>query len=105
MYANTTLELERRDNVLTIPVQAVIRNGNQTSVLLVDGQDHVQARTVSLGLQGSTLVEVKSGLEEGDRVITGGQSNYTPGETVRPRIERLPANDTNTEQAQPGGEQ
>ena len=25
MYANTTLELERRDNVLTIPVQAVIQ--------------------------------------------------------------------------------
>jgi RND family efflux transporter MFP subunit len=37
-YANTTIELERHDNVLTIPVQAVIRNGSQQSVLVVDAQ-------------------------------------------------------------------
>ncbi len=79
MYANTTLELERRDHVLTIPVQAVITNGNQSSVLVVDSQNHVQARNVTLGLQGSNLVEVKNGLAEGERVITGGQSNYQVG--------------------------
>jgi RND family efflux transporter MFP subunit len=90
MYANTTLELERRDNVLTIPVQAVIRNGNQSSVLIVDSQNKVQTRNVTLGLQGSTLTEVKSGLQEGDRVITGGQSNYQAGETVKPKLEHLP---------------
>ena len=89
MYANTTIELERRDHVLTIPVQAVINNGNQSSVLIVDDQNHVQTRNLTLGLQGSNLVEVKNGLAEGDRVITGGQSNYQVGETVKPRLERL----------------
>jgi len=99
MYANTTLELERRDKVLTIPVQAAIRNGNQASVLVVDEQNHVQTRRVLLGLQGNTLVEVKSGLSEGDRVITGGQSNYQPGEAVRPKIEQLPSADISEEQS------
>ena len=103
MYANTTLELERRDNILTIPVQAVIRNGNQSSVLIVDTQNKVQPRNVTLGLQGSTLTEVKSGLQEGDRVITGGQSNYQAGETVKPKLEHLPAADVSEEQS--GGEQ
>ena len=102
MYANTTLELERRDHVLTIPVQAVITNGNQSSVLIVDSQNHVQTRNLTLGLQGSNLVEVKNGLAEGDRVITGGQSNYQVGETVKPRIEQLPAFDVNEEKS--GGE-
>jgi RND family efflux transporter MFP subunit len=97
MYANTTLELERRDNVLTIPVQAVIRNGNQSSVLIVDSQNKVQTRNVTLGLQGSTLTEVKSGLQEGDRVITGGQSNYQAGETVKPKLEHLPTADVSEE--------
>ena len=102
MYANTTIELERRDHVLTIPVQAVITNGNQSSALIVDSQNHVQTRNLTLGLQGSNLVEVKNGLAEGDRVITGGQSNYQVGETVKPRIEQLPAFDVNEEKS--GGE-
>jgi len=98
MYANTTLELERMNNVLLIPVQAVIRNGNQTSVLIVDRGGRVQARNVALGMQGTTLVEVKGGLSEGDKVITGGQSNYQQGEVVRPRLEDLPAVDVSQEQ-------
>ena len=103
MYANTTLELERKTDVLTIPVQAVIRNGNQSTVLVVDNQNRVQPRNISLGLQGSALVEVTGGLTTGERVITGGQSNYQPGETVKPRLEHLPASDISAEQ--PGGEQ
>jgi RND family efflux transporter MFP subunit len=103
MYANTTLELERKVNVLTIPVQAVLHNGDQSSVLLLDGQNHVHTRKVTLGLQGSTLVEVKEGLAEGDRVITGGQSNYQIGETVKPKFEDLPRTDVSEEQS--GGEQ
>lgn len=102
MYANTTIELERRDHVLTIPVQAVITNGNQSSALIVDSQNHVQTRNLTLGLQGTNLVEVKNGLAEGDRVITGGQSNYQVGETVKPRLEQLPAFDVNEEKS--GGE-
>jgi RND family efflux transporter MFP subunit len=97
MYANTTLELERRNNVLLIPVQSVIRNGNQASVLMVDSGGRVRTRNVALGMQGTTLVEVKSGLIEGDKVITGGQSNYQPGEVVRPRLEGLPTADVSQE--------
>jgi len=101
MYANTTLELERRNNVLTIPVQAVIRDGNRVSVLIVDRQNHVQSRVIELGLQGSTLAEVRSGLSDRDRVITGGQSNYQVGESVEPQLERAPTADVSEEQ--PGG--
>ncbi|HEX3472007.1 MAG TPA: efflux RND transporter periplasmic adaptor subunit [Silvibacterium sp.] len=103
MYANTTLELERRNNVLLIPVQAVIRNGNQSSVLIVDSQNKVQTRNITPGLQGTTLVEVKSGLQEGDRVVMGGQSNYQVGESVKPELEHLPTADVSAEQS--GGEQ
>jgi RND family efflux transporter MFP subunit len=103
MYANTTIELERHDNVLTIPVQALISNGNQTSVLVVDAWHHVRSRNIVTGLQGSNLVEVKSGLAEGDLVITGGQSNYEPGEAVETNVHKTPAADVSEEQS--GGEQ
>ena len=36
---DTTLQLEQRSGALAIPVQAVIRNGNQASVLIVDRQN------------------------------------------------------------------
>lgn len=102
-YANTTLELERHDNVLTIPVQALIQTGAQASVLVVDPSHHVQIRKVVTGLQGSNLVEVKSGLAEGDLVITGGQSNYQPGEAVVTNLQKSSAADVSQEQS--GGEQ
>ena len=46
----------------------MIRNGSQQSVLVVDASHHVQTRKIETGLQGSNLVEVKSGLAEGDLV-------------------------------------
>lgn len=99
MYANTRIELEKHENVLTIPVQAVLRNGNQTSVLVVDGNHHVVPRTIVTGLQGTNLVEVKSGLHEGDEVITGGQANYLAGETVVPSVQQTAEQDTSEEQS------
>jgi RND family efflux transporter MFP subunit len=99
MYANTTIELERHDNVLTIPVQALIRNGNETSVVVVDPSHHIQTRNVVAGLQGTNLVEIKSGLAEGDRVVTGNQSNYQPGEAVTTNVQQSTATDTSEEQS------
>jgi RND family efflux transporter MFP subunit len=98
-YANTTLELERHDNVLTIPVQAVIRNSGQASVLVVDTSHHVQTRNITTGLQGSSLIEVKSGLAEGDLVISGNQSSYQAGETVVTNLQPSTALDISEEQS------
>lgn len=89
MYAKTTLQLEHRENVLTIPVGAVIQDGGQTTVLALDGQDRVRMVPVKLGLQGSNLVQVVSGLSEGERVILGGQSKYQANEQVRPVLESI----------------
>jgi len=101
MYANTELQLDHRDNVLTIPVQAVVNDGNRRTVLIVDSQNHVQQRVVQTGIQGSDLVEVTGGLSEGERVIVGGQSKYQVGEQVTPQVQKEATNDVVREQ---GGE-
>ena len=46
-----------------------------------------------MGLRGSKLAEIKSGLEPGDRVVLGGQENYTEGERVSPILTQEPASD------------
>lgn len=99
MYANTDIELEQRRDVLTIPEPALIRDGNKTTVLVVDNDHRVQIRNVQVGLQGSNRIEIKSGLQAGDLVITGAQSNYQAGETVKPKMEQLALNNGNTEQS------
>jgi RND family efflux transporter MFP subunit len=101
MYANTELQLDHRDNVLTVPVQAVVNDENRPTVLVVDSQNHVQQRVIQTGIQGSELVEVTGGLSEGERVIVGGQSKYQLGEKVTPQFQKETTNDVRREE---GGE-
>ena len=88
MYADTTLELDRKENALSVPVQAVIRGATESYVLVVDGQDRVEKRAVEVGEQTSDREEILHGLSEKEQVIVGGQSNYQIGELVKPRLER-----------------
>src|SRR5271154_1465247 len=64
MYADTSIELEHKENALSVPVQAVVRGANQSYVLVVDAQDHVQKRPVELGEQTSDRAEILHGLSE-----------------------------------------
>jgi multidrug efflux pump subunit AcrA (membrane-fusion protein) len=90
MYANTQLQLNHADNVLTIPVEALLLKGNKDFVYVLDSQNHVHERKVEVGLRGSQLAEIKSGLAEGELVIVGGQSKYQEGERVTPVVEPRP---------------
>lgn len=85
MYANVTLQADSRPNALTVPVEAIQRNGSKTDVLLLDGQNRVQRKEVEIGLESSNSVEILAGLNEGDRVLVGNLGSYQPGETVIPR--------------------
>jgi RND family efflux transporter MFP subunit len=84
MYANTTLQLASTENVLTIPVEALVLNGNQPTVYVVDANNRIHIRKVEVGLRGSKLAEIKSGLQQGERVILGAQEKYSEGEEVSP---------------------
>ncbi len=87
MYADTTIELDRKENALSVPVQAVVQGANGHYVLVVDGQGRVQRRAVELGEQTSDRAEILHGLSEKEQVIVGGQSNYQIGEVVKPKLE------------------
>jgi RND family efflux transporter MFP subunit len=93
MYANTQMQLDHAENVTTIPVEALVLSGNRTTVYSLDYRNRVHIRNVQVGLRGSKLAEIKSGLEPGDRVILGGQENYTEGELVSPILTQVPASD------------
>ena len=68
---------------LAIPASAVMRGGEGPSVLVVD-DGRVVARAIRIGLEAGGLVEVESGLVEGDLVVARAGSFLREGDAVRP---------------------
>lgn len=85
MYTETELSLREKKNVLTIPLEGVTRNGEVSTVLLVDPHGVVEERRIQLGMEDAARVEVLSGLAEGDMVIVGNRSSFRSGEKVQPK--------------------
>jgi RND family efflux transporter MFP subunit len=85
MYTETRLSLREKKDALTVPLEAVSRNGEDATVLAVDAQNVVEERHVKLGLEDSARVEVLSGLTDQDRVIIGNRSQFRAGQRIQAR--------------------
>ncbi len=94
MYANALMRLNHADNVLTVPVGAIMLHGNQQQVYVLDATHHVEIRNVDVGIRGSQLAEIRSGVNAGERVILAAQAKYSQGEAVTPVVEKTPASET-----------
>ena len=90
MYAETVLQLSDREDVLVVPMEAVVQNAGEARILVVNGQNIVEERKVKLGTQGKSKAEVLSGLTDGERIIVGNQSQFRNGEKVVPKEIKLP---------------
>ncbi len=77
MSATAEIEVEQKSDILAIPMSALIGDVPQVETLVVDadGKQTVETVAVELGLAGDSLVEITSGLSEGDQVITGVAGN------------------------------
>ena len=98
LYAEATLTLERKNNALAVPLQAVKRTGDEATVMLVDANNALQERKVDLGFQTATDAEILGGLAQGDRVVISDRSGLKAGMQVKPQVVEVP-------QYQPAGSQ
>jgi HlyD family secretion protein len=67
---------------LAVPVAAVLRDGADDVVLVVEG-GRVERRVVRLGAEGEDRVEVVSGVEEGERVVARDVDRLRDGQRVQ----------------------
>ena len=79
MYVEAKIGVAAKTDVLTVPLEAVETNGSEGTVLVANAQDTLEERKVHLGLQGSTHVEVLSGLSDGERVVIGSRNEFRAG--------------------------
>src|SRR5437016_2078689 len=68
MYVNAELEMDM-GKALTIPVSAVMPTGTRNIVFVDKGKGKLEPRIVQLGTKYADIYEVKSGIQENERVV------------------------------------
>lgn len=72
MFVEITIDTSGNQKVLSVPKAAVVNEQGQTFVFVFDGGETFEKRPVALGVEGADFYEIKSGLKEGERVVTDG---------------------------------
>ena len=81
-FASTTLKLFDETNALVVPSQSVVTGQRGTYVYTVDATDTARQRPVVVERIVGEITILASGITDGDRVVTDGQSRLTPGTPV-----------------------
>lgn len=85
MYATVTLRVNKRPGALAIPVEAVPVSANPT-VFVVGRDGVIVERSIKLGIETATKIEVLEGVAEGDLVVIGSRAAVRPGQTVQGKV-------------------
>ena len=85
MYATVVLKVERRPQALAIPTEA-ISTDKKTSIYVVNPEQEIEERPVTLGLETPGKYEVVAGLKEGELVVMGSWSRVKPGQKVEAQL-------------------
>lgn len=81
MFARVNIVLEKRSNVLLLPVEAVSDEGKEKVIFLAKN-DVAEEQTVTVGLTDGMNVEITSGVKEGEMVIVKGNLGLENGTRI-----------------------
>ncbi len=82
-FVNVRLLAQTLPQVLVISANAVQRGSQGSFVYVLDGDNRVSMRTVTLGVTAEERLQVLSGLEAGERVVTEGVDRLRDGMQVK----------------------
>lgn len=74
MSVTAKIILQSKKVAIAVPLQALIKKGNSTFVQVLDAENNPVDREVKVGVTGSQLVEIISGIRAGEEVVLGKQS-------------------------------
>ncbi len=82
MFASIRLVLEQKENTISVPLNTVIESGGEKYVFVVDENNIAHKTIVETGIKNDESIEITSGLNMGDLVVTTGQDFLNDGSTV-----------------------
>ena len=86
MFARVRLTLDQPHQTLLVPERAVGVDQGQRFTYVVNGDNKVEYRKVSIGQVYDGKLAILEGLQRGDRVITEGLQLLRPGQAVQPEV-------------------
>lgn len=81
-FMAVSMKLFTEEGALVVPSQCVVTGQRGTYVYVVDSASTASLRMVSVERTANGLSVIASGLSEGERVVSDGQSRLTPGAPV-----------------------
>ncbi len=81
MFSNVTLIVDEHKNALTLPVQALLKDDKGFFVYAVKGNT-VHRTAITAGAEQESRVEILSGVQDADSVVTTGQQFLKDGVNV-----------------------
>ena len=89
MYARVTVFAGARNDLLSIPREALIRSGRADRVVVALGKGSYTVYEVMSGIESGNWIEIIAGLEEGDEVVTSAQFLIDSEASLAGSIRRL----------------
>jgi membrane fusion protein (multidrug efflux system) len=85
-FARVRVAVAERENALLVPQRAIQELQGAKTVMVVDQENKVAVRTITLGDKIEKDVIVLDGLNPGERVIVEGMQKVRPGSQVNPQV-------------------
>jgi Cu(I)/Ag(I) efflux system membrane fusion protein len=91
MFVSVSLRSGDSGDVLLVPQEAVITTGKRTVVIVAGDNNRFIPAEVTLGHAAGSAIEVRTGLAEGQRVVTSGQFLIDSEASLKSTLSRLDA--------------
>jgi Cu(I)/Ag(I) efflux system membrane fusion protein len=89
MYATVRFQPTVARDAVLVPSLAVLRTGQRNLVVVAEKDGRFSPREVRLGSEGEGRVEVLSGLEAGERIVTSAQFLIDSESNLREAVQKL----------------
>nr|WP_312575930.1 efflux RND transporter periplasmic adaptor subunit [Sedimentibacter sp.] len=90
MNTNCFVDSGESTDTLLVPIEAVFEEDNKQKVEVMNDSGEVEVVEIEVGLMNDKQVEVLSGLEEGQQVVTGSTKDLMPSQSVPENDSLLP---------------
>ena len=82
LFGRVEILYDMHEDVAIIPRSAVITEDEFSHVFVIDDERTVSRRTIELGYENKGYIEVLTGLEKGETVVTAGKGSLSDGTRV-----------------------
>ncbi|MBP0049400.1 efflux RND transporter periplasmic adaptor subunit [Marinobacterium sp. AK62] len=84
LFVRILIPVEQNDHALVVPEQALILDGDKTFLMRMNEQQQVSLTPVETGARRYGEVQIVSGIEAGDVIVTAGHLKLRPGMPITP---------------------